>query len=241
MENEDIFNMLDAPAPKEEKPAYTKQPYRGGNNKGGNRDSNPNWGRKDFQPVELKRENMTVDKKSVTLFLSSKAELLPEEAREKILKTMRFIASKDFKLRIAYGSNDAFLAEVASLFNDVEVYLPWRGYNKEVKNPYSIQPSELAYRASLQFHGKFADMPDAVRTIIANEVNMVLGKNCDNLVGHIFAWSPCGSESLTRETDYKTLGNTSIAIKMARAFTIPYSNINRADFNSDKLSKILGV
>lgn len=233
MENEDIFSMLDAPAPKQQKPAYNKQ---GGNN----RDRNPYWSNKNITPIEIKRENVKQDKKAFTLLLSGRDNTVPQEAKDKILKVVRALADKGLTLRLAPGSNDHFLNEVASLFPNKEIYLPWGGYNREVKSPESLQPSELSYRVAINFHKRFLDLPDAVRTILANEANMILGKNCDNIVGFILGWSPGGDELITKDTDFKNLGNLSFSLRIAKAFSIPFLNIANKDFSAEKLSKLLG-
>lgn len=238
MGNDDIFDMLDngetisAKPEKEVKPSYQNNKER--------TNYNPNWNNTNISPATLKRENMVTDGKAFTLVTSYRTEQLPEEAKNKIEKVMSYLASKGLTYRNMTAGSDEFGKELMNKFENKETYLPWRNFNKEIKAPAIFQPSELSYRVAVNYHKSYLKLPDIVRTLLACKMHTVLGKNCNEPVKFILAWSECGSESFKKDMDWKKLGDLSMFIKIAKDLAIPFININSSSFSADKLNSLIG-
>ena len=237
MDNDDILNLLDDGDVLEKTPStsFNKQSGQGKQNN----QTNKYYNKLDVEPVKLSRENMITDNKSFMLALSTKGDDLPEDVKAKIRKVMTYLASKGLTYRHNTGMKDEFSCSLLELFENKEGYLPWRSFNPGVQAPVVFHPTELAYKVLAAEHRFFSKLPDNVRAIVASEVNVILGKDCQKPVKFILAYSPCGSEGFKKGMDYKLLGGVNFPMHLSKVYEIPLININSKDFSGEKLSKFL--
>ena len=102
----------------------------------------------------------------------------------------------------AAGADDAFMAGVSNTDN-VELYLPWQGYN----NFQSVndRPTTGAYEIAWRYHGNWAACTPGVRKMHARNANIVLGKDLKSPVDFILCYTEGG----------KAQGGTGMAIRIA--------------------------
>lgn len=237
MDNDDILNLLDDGDILEKTSPSSSNKQRGQGKQ--NNQTNKYYNKLDVEPVKLSRENMITDSKSFMLALSTNGDDLPEDAKSKIRKVMTYLASKGLTYRHNTGMKDEFSCSLLELFENKEGYLPWRSFNPGVHAPVVFHPTELAYRVLAEEHRFFSKLPDNIRAILASEVNVILGKDCQKPVKFILAYSPCGSERFTKGMNYKLLGAVNFPMNLSKVYEIPFLNINNQDFSGEKLSKLL--
>ena len=238
MENEDIFDMLDngtdiSKVDKKEKPQVPKE----------RTEYNPNWSNRDIEPVKLSRDNLVTAEKCFTLVTSYRTEQLSETSKNKITKVLSYIGSHGNSMvyRNMTSGTDTLAKEWLSSFENKECYLPWRNFNKDIKNCIIFQPTELAYRVASSYHKNYIKLPDIIRTILACKVHTVLGKSCKEPVKFILAYSDCGSETFKKDMDWKQLGDLGFYIRMSKELSIPFINIANPDFSAEKLNKLINI
>lgn len=133
-----------------------------------------------------------------------------------VLETMRYISSDleamGFILRTggAAGADSAFLDGIQDV-NNVELYLPWQGYNDYESDYHKV--SKASIQMAAQYHPNWAACKDSVRKLHGRNCNIMAGPNVlkPMLSEFVICWTPHGSAT----------GGTGMAITIADSFLIP--------------------
>lgn len=110
----------------------------------------------------------------------------------------------------ARGADQAFEAGADDL---KEVYLPWEGYEDSESELYP--PHEDCYDYVKVFHPAPYNLKFAVETLLARNTHQLLGRDLDSPSCLVICWTPGG----------KDVGGTAQALRVARAYDIPISNL----------------
>jgi len=186
------------------------------------------WEKTDItaMPVEVTKFNRTG--KSFALYVHPENDI-PAEAVANITKVVKALISNGYTFRYTGSSKSMLHNQLCQLEGaKVEYYLPWKGFNKTVTNPIMANPT--GYKVAMGIHGKYMKLPNAVRAIIAKDVNAVLGEEATNPVDFVVAWTTCGTELIGKGVDYKTLGPVSFVLDLAKLASIPVLNIGKNGF-----------
>lgn len=124
------------------------------------------------------------------------------------------------------GADGADLAfEAGVCFNRKEIFLPWRGFNRNSSLLFDIPP--LAFGISLEVYGsRLKYMKHPIKLLMARNVQQVLGANLDLPSEFVVCWTPDGAE--THKERSKETGGTGQAISVASLNNIPVFNLQRA-------------
>lgn len=105
----------------------------------------------------------------------------------------------------------------------MQIFLPWAKFNKR-GYPFDRIPAR-AYELAHEHHPAWLRLPLSVRSLMARDVQQVLGPNADPADASkvVICWTPDGAETTTTS---KT-GGTGMAIRIANAFGVPVVNMQR--------------
>lgn len=175
---------------------------------------------------------------------SRKIDLESEEAAL-MFKAVYQLAKRGFGMTTGGATGCDILCEQAfrlaiedgySKENNLKVFIPWLGFNKQKWSDYHIIPekqiTERALKTASLYHPNWNGCRPKARLLHARNVNQVCGEHLDNPVDFVLCWTPDGVED-GKETTYKT-GGTGGAIRMATALKIPVFNL----YNSDALERL---
>lgn len=127
----------------------------------------------------------------------------------------------------ADGADSAFSKSVKS--QNKEVYLPWKGFNKNPSPLYSISPQ--AFEIASEFHPSWKNLKPAVKKLHARNVHQILGEHLDSPCIFVVCWAPDGADGVDVPTSQKT-GGTGQAIRIANSYNIPVFNVQRKEMIS---------
>lgn len=130
----------------------------------------------------------------------------------------------------APGADTAFEQGCVAVKGQMEIFLPWRGFNGNRSHLYDIHPK--AFVVAEKFHPGWRHLKEPVRRLMARNVQQVLGKNLDSPVDFVLCWTPDGCEDHSSRT--RKTGGTGQAISIASSCDIPVINL----FNADALDRI---
>lgn len=102
-----------------------------------------------------------------------------------------------------------------------EIYLPWRGFNANKSNLYTIPDN--AFTLASKFHPAWEKLSPPVRKLMARNAQQIAGKNLDSPSAFVVCWTPDGCTSHKSRTQ-KT-GGTGQAISIASECLIPIINL----------------
>lgn len=97
---------------------------------------------------------------------------------------------------------------------EIELYLPWHGYNKRAF-PHMYTPTKDGYDLAAQFHPAWSRCSQGARALHARNSHIILGPDCDDPVKLVICWTPGGSAS----------GGTGQGIRLARHYGIPVHDL----------------
>lgn len=149
------------------------------------------------------------------------------ETPETQLKAMTIMAGWfgffDFTLRSggAQGADQAFEEGAKSVSGDMEIYLPWNGFEEKWADyqSYYLQPSVATYKKAeaiaAHFHPVWNRLSERARKLQTRNVFQVLGWDLESPSDFVICWTPDGKAS----------GGTGQAIRIAQAYNIPVYNI----------------
>jgi len=131
----------------------------------------------------------------------------------------------------ADGADTAFENGARSICAKRNIFLPWKGFNKNNSSLYLENMSRdlvnSARKIAEDFHPQGNRMNPTVSQFMTRNTFQVLGVNLKTPVSFVLCCSPGG---------YKT-GGTSQAMRVARGYNIPVINTSNAGFR-DKLKAI---
>lgn len=157
----------------------------------------------------------------------------PEEICQFMFKIGNLIAKKNWKLRSGHakGSDISFENGYISFpnhsLNNIEIYLPWTGFNKELNNNIKYIDAQLLpnYENAKEIMYKIHPTPEKLTKLVSHlhtrNIYQVLGKNLKEPSDMIICWTVEGREK----------GGTRTAIVLGRRYLIPVYNLY---FDKDK-------
>ena len=130
------------------------------------------------------------------------------------------LAKLGFTLRSggANGADSAFEDGCLRGSGEMEIYLPWKGFNNNPSPLYHIPPEAVEY-ASEVYGSSFEYLTQPVKLLMSRNIQQVLGKNLDTPTDFVVCWTPGG----------ELVGGTSQAIKCAQQLSIPVFNLGTPD------------
>lgn len=191
------------------------------------------WEKTDIQPLAIDVSNQKHDKLRFSIMLPKDLEL-SEEIKGTITGLATTLASKGFVYRFGYGSTDTFQNNILSIFTEnnkdaIETFLPWRKFNEGVENAILTQPNEIGYRIAAGLHKLFPELKNGLRAILSNNVHICLGENGNQPLSMLIIYNECGTEVITKNTDFKKLGNLVFFLQLAAKANIPVFNVKNPD------------
>lgn len=94
-----------------------------------------------------------------------------------------------------------------------EIYLPWKGFNKNTSSLYD--PPIAAYELAATIHPNWFACSRGAKALHARNTQQILGKNLDTPTNVVVCWTLGGEE----------IGGTATAMKLARLRGIPIVNL----------------
>ena len=157
----------------------------------------------------------------------------PENVLSTISVLANYLAVAGWCLRSggAIGADTAFENGCDLVKGAKEIYLPWKGYNRNPSPLHDIP--EKAFTVSKKFHPHWERLSPAVRKIMARNAQQILGKNLDCPCDIVVCWTPDGCTK--GETRTKATGGTGQAIAIASALNIPVFNLRNTSASVDQL------
>lgn len=217
---DDILGTNSIPGSKEEAKPIENKPNAGFKPKNNNQDL---WS--DTNIGKLKPDPSTFNKKGKS-FLVILGGTPDEAAKEKLPKIVSTLGTKNFNMRYQYTDTISFMKTLADIEGlTVESYLPWKKMAPDLENPTRVFATKKAYEIASYFAPKFNNFPAAVRCIRANIIHAILGEKLDNPIDLVVCWTECGTEKITRETDFKKIGNLGSVFSPCSELNIPIYNI----------------
>lgn len=158
----------------------------------------------------------------------------PQEAKWEIHAIALYLADNGWTLRSG-GADGADLAfEYGAGDGPKEIFLPWRGFNKNPSLLYEIP--ERAYEISAQHHPSWNYLRPSIRNLMARNAQQILGKNLDSPVQFVICWTPDGCTK--GEDRIRATGGTGQAISIASSLNIPIFNLKNVNARDDLLTYV---
>mgnify|MGYP002784156739 CR=1 FL=1 len=153
----------------------------------------------------------------------------PSDALSKMREIGAFLASRGWTLRsgAAEGSDTAFEAGAIAAGGDVEIWVPWAGFNGHRS---TRVPSPEAFALASMHHPAWASLTRGARALHARNCHQVLGADLATPVSMVVCWTKGGGGS----------GGTGQAIRLGRARGIPIFDLG-ADCGLRRLREHLSV
>ena len=193
--------------------------------KGGSREDL--WNETNFDKKQPDRAKFNKTGKSFLVVLAG----TPDDVSKSYLnKLVSALSSRNHVMRYQFNNHTDFYKELTDIEGvTVEAYLPWKKMAQELANVKRTFASKLAYETAAYYAPKFSTFPPAVRCIRANAVHALLGEKVDNPVDLILTWSECGTEVISRDTDFKKVNNIVSYLQMAKDLNIPVYNVKNKE------------
>lgn len=125
----------------------------------------------------------------------------------------------------ADGADWAFEHGCAIAGGEMEIYLPWKGFNHNTSSLCTQHPD--TYKIAAELHVAWNYLSAAAQTLMARNVHQVLGRDLQTPVDFVVCYTPDGCTSIERYTS-KT-GGTGLAIALASVNNIPVFNLRNKD------------
>lgn len=125
----------------------------------------------------------------------------------------------------ADGADSYFEMGYIKYHGEMDIYLPWKGFNNNPSNLY-IGNSALDYQGALdiasKYHPRWNYLTDGARKLHTRNVFQILGRTLDNKSDVVICWTPdgCTTNKTTKDT-----GGTGQAIRIAYDYGIPIKNL----------------
>lgn len=212
---------------KETNTTTERKPYTGGNDKPKQENY---WDKEDIAPVKIDASKFSKSEKTYSVCVYVGNEKLPSDVKEKIIEISKVLLTKGYKFR-HYGSADD---ELQNAIIDIEIgsketYIPWKKFNPNITKPILSLGTGTAYGIGLDNHKVFMKLPAPVRAVLANNVHVMLGKDCNDPLDLLISYTKCGSEHLTKKMDYKLTGSLTFFLSVCGESNIPVFNIKNED------------
>ena len=148
----------------------------------------------------------------------------PENITAILEKLAAFLADEKYVLRsgAAEGASAAFERGCDSAGGPKEIYLPWRGFNGNNSNIYTVTEKALAIVS--RFNPAWVTLNDSAKKLQGRYAHSILGEGLNRPSKFIICYTKEG----------KKKGGTGQALKVAERYTIPV--IDLGDFDEDPSS-----
>jgi hypothetical protein len=134
------------------------------------------------------------------------------------------------------GADQAFYRGAMSGAGDVELYLPWSGFQSGARLELEggrvrvlCGPSAPAWQLAPRFHPRWSELADDARRLLARDGDLLLGVGLLDPVRLVACWTADGS--LDGERLYED--GTGQALRIAHHHGIPVHNLARRDHLAD--------
>ncbi len=151
------------------------------------------------------------------------------ETPDDVLELMKHLASElanaGYTLRSggADGADTAFEVGCKEAKGNMEIFLPWKGFNKNPSPHYDI-PKD-AYTLAQKFHPAWFRLSPAAQKLMARNIQQVLGKDLNTPSLFVICYTKDGC--INEKTRTKETGGTGQAIALASSLDIPVFNLQR--------------
>lgn len=204
------------------------------NNKNFSRQPRKNyWKDTTIKAVPLDAIAMDQGVKAFTFAYNDREGELTDDVIEKVKRVIKPLAERGYTFRAWFNGSsttgDKILSVATDTPLDVEWYLPTRNWNTNITKPTSSVDTELAYQIAKGLHKSYDKIPDFVRALCARDVELVLSKTCKSPIKFLLIYSPCGSETIGKNVDFKKLGQLVFLIRMCSQLNIPVFNLGKED------------
>lgn len=161
---------------------------------------------------------------------------LSSDLKTKFIELAKVLNTKGYTFRHSGDSKDSMQNSILDL-DDMksESYLPWKKFNSDITTPTLAKPVGDAYEIAINSHKGYAKLPGAVRTILARDVHVTLGKDLVHPISFLLAYTDNGVESLDGKVDFKVTGNLAFYLKVAEDANVPVFNLK----NSDAIKRLI--
>lgn len=229
---DDLFDILESgePAFKQEKPTNSY------NNNSYNKDRKPFpkketlWDKTNITPVKVDVTAFNKTGKTFSIALPNATTKIPDSVLEKMKELAKVLSQRGFTYRHLGAHDDVVQNDILTAEGvKVESYRPWKKFNPNIEHPANPELTEKSYGIAVNSHRAFATLPSPVRAILATNVQLLLGRDCNNPLDLLITYSDCGSEALGKGVDYKILKNLTFMYKVCEDSNIPVFNLKKDD------------
>jgi hypothetical protein len=155
----------------------------------------------------------------------------PESMQSVIRDLAAHLAQDGWVLRSggADGADALFEEGCDSAGGKKEIYLPWRGFNKNKSELHP--PSQDAFELARKYHPSFNYLRHPAKLLMARNSHQVLGQDLNSPSTFLVCWTKDGCVSTS--TRQKSTGGTGQAISIASSHSIPVFNLKQTDGATD--------
>jgi len=186
------------------------------------------WEKTDITPKEIDVTKFSKSSKSFTIYTYPENDV-PDEAKKRILVLAKGLMSKGYIFRHTGNADNVLQNAVLKLEGaKYKSYLPWKKFNSNISSPVLSTP--IGYQVAIGVHKAFMRLPPAVRAIISRDVNALIGEDATDPVDLVLAWTAGGAEALTKNADFKSIGNNTFMLQIAKRANLPVVNVFNSNF-----------
>lgn len=140
----------------------------------------------------------------------------PAHILDRLEKMATYLANRGFILRSggADGADSAFEKGCDSVSGKKEIYLPWKGFNKNDSTLCNITP--IALKMAENYHPAWNRLKEPAKSLMARNCYQVLGYDLNEPADFIACWTKDGKAS----------GGTGQALRIAKTIDIPIFNFH---------------
>lgn len=118
----------------------------------------------------------------------------------------------------AEGADTYFEKGCLSVKGNMEIYLPWRGFNKRYGDQYIDGPTQSAYELAKELYPDyFINVKPVIQKLLVRNIHQVLGKDLKTPSNLVICYCP------HKNGEYE--GGTKYAIMVAKHYNIPIINL----------------
>lgn len=237
MDEDELFEALDeSPSTNVSKPTNNYSNNYSKPNSYGNRNNTERmWDKTDFKATPVDSSKFQKSGKSFMMYGFVPYDMtVPEELVLKFTKIASHLASKGYTFRYSGSDRDVIQNAVLAIENlDKETYLGWPGCNKNIKEPTMKYGNESGYSTAMAYHSAFLKFKPASRAALAAKIHAVLGVNVNDPVDLVIAYNSTGDLVLSKDTNWKNMGDLGVLIKVCKDAAIPLFNIGNEKSSKD--------
>ena len=159
-----------------------------------------------------------------------------EDTIKKLVVVATILVEQGFVFRHNGRNDDKLQNKILEIDNiNVEHYLPYKAYNSDIPKSIIVNYYELPFNYAAELYGqKFNDLKKGSKAIYANQVQTLLGKECNNPVDMLLCYSPDGSErppvyEKGKKYDYSKLGSLNFYLRVADVTGISVYNFKNSE------------